>query len=220
MSWMVPSVVAALTTSAVLAFVYSYLYVQERDHHLKLWAWSWSLYTVRFVFDLLILNLTADAPWLVGQQAATLASALLLYAGTMHFLGWRILRIWIWIGVGCFVWVLVAMLAQFSVSVVSLPVFMLAGFLYVRTGWVLLRQGKGDIGSQITGWTLIAWGIHKWDYPLLRPVLWFAPWGFLIGAVFSQIVAVGTLILYFRQIKDELADSERRFAAWRRTRKT
>ncbi|MEZ4639123.1 MAG: ATP-binding protein [Caldilineaceae bacterium] len=211
MSWMVPSVVAALTTSAVLAFVYSYLYVQERDHHLKLWAWSWSLYTVRFVFDLLILNLTADAPWLVGQQAATLASALLLYAGTMHFLGWRILRIWIWIGVGCFVWVLVAMLAQFSVSVVSLPVFMLAGFLYVRTGWVLLRQGKGDIGSQITGWTLIAWGIHKWDYPLLRPVLWFAPWGFLIGAVFSQIVAVGTLILYFRQIKDELADSERRF---------
>ncbi len=211
MSWIIPSTIAALSTTAVLTFVYAYLYAQERHHHLKLWAWSWAIYTVRFVFELLY----ADSPdtnlWMIGAQVASVASALLLFSGTLRFLNRRIRPYWFVAGALSFLWIIAASVMQMSLTLISLPTFLMVGALYILTGWTLLGQGDRSIGAQITSWTLILWGIHKLDFPFLRPITWFAPWGFLLGAVFSLIVAVGTLILYFQQIKAALALNEQRF---------
>ena len=40
MSWLTPSIIATLTGSAILVFVYSFLYLQNRERYISIWAWG------------------------------------------------------------------------------------------------------------------------------------------------------------------------------------
>ncbi|MBS1250904.1 MAG: hypothetical protein MAG431_02503 [Chloroflexi bacterium] len=44
-------------------------------------------------------------------------------------------------------------------------------------------QMTSGVSKRLTGWAFILWGIHKADFPFLRTVTWFAPWGFILSAV-------------------------------------
>ncbi|MBU4263911.1 MAG: PAS domain-containing protein [Proteobacteria bacterium] len=69
------------------------------------------------------------------------------------------------------------------------------------------------LSRKITDWAFIIWRIHKADYLFLRPVIWFAPWGYLIGAVLDEIVvAIGMLLIYFQTTREALSKSEQRYA--------
>ena len=41
--------------------------------------------------------------------------------------------------------------------------------------------------------SLMLYGVHEMDYPLLRPVEWFAPIGFLLGATFTFMVSYSVI---------------------------
>ncbi|WP_173086420.1 PAS domain S-box protein [Fundidesulfovibrio magnetotacticus] len=58
---------------------------------------------------------------------------------------------------------------------------------------------------------MVLWGLHHFDYPFLRPVAWFAPWGFLIGASLGLLAAVAIIMAYMERLQAELARGERRF---------
>ncbi len=67
-------------------------------------------------------------------------------------------------------------------------VYGIAGFFYFFTGAMLI--GIRDIYSKrgmYLATVFMLYGIHKMDYPFLRPVLWFAPIGFILGALFTLI---------------------------------
>ena len=67
-------------------------------------------------------------------------------------------------------------------------VYGIAGFFYFFTGVLLI--GLKDIysGRGISlAVVFMLYGIHKMDYPFLRPVRWFAPIGFILGALFTLI---------------------------------
>jgi signal transduction histidine kinase len=53
--------------------------------------------------------------------------------------------------------------------------------------------------SYVVGYTFILWGLHKFDYPFLRPVKWFAPWGYLLGTLLALTSAMGILVIYFKE---------------------
>ncbi|MCG8551781.1 MAG: PAS domain S-box protein [Desulfobacterales bacterium] len=63
----------------------------------------------------------------------------------------------------------------------------------------------------VVGCAFILWGIHKADYPFLRPVAWFAPWGYLMGAVLEFVVALGMLLAYFQKNRDALKRNEEKY---------
>ncbi|SHO53751.1 hybrid sensor histidine kinase/response regulator [Desulfopila aestuarii] len=71
-----------------------------------------------------------------------------------------------------------------------------------------------QIVNDMKRWRLLSayifWGIHKANYPFLRPVLWFAPWGYLLGAVLELIVAMGLILIYFKKTKNTLIENESR----------
>lgn len=75
----------------------------------------------------------------------------------------------------------------------ALAVALYCGVLNLHLGWLLLHRGR-TLGR--LRWPLIAalWvsGLHWLDYPLLRPVEWFAPIGFSLCAVVS--VAINSLL--------------------------
>ncbi|AIF68634.1 hypothetical protein PAP_00960 [Palaeococcus pacificus DY20341] len=47
--------------------------------------------------------------------------------------------------------------------------------------------------------SLILYGLHEMDYPILRPVEWFAPIGFSLGALFTILSAFAVLSLIFTE---------------------
>ncbi|WP_158442497.1 DUF835 domain-containing protein [Palaeococcus pacificus] len=72
----------------------------------------------------------------------------------------------------------------------------IAGFFHFFTGALLfgLHGVYMKRGTYLAAAFMI-YGIHKMDYPFLRPVEWFAPIGFILGALFTLFEVVLVLVV-------------------------
>lgn len=209
MSWILPSVISCLAGSAVLTWVYAFLYLQYRERHMALWAWGWGCYVLRFVLLLLSLTVWPGEEIEHFIQLSVLASGYLLFLGTAAFLDREAKGGWLVGLAGGVFWVFWSRLADLPFFAANFPVYTFYGLISTWTGLLLLRSREAGRSSRlVTGWALVLWGLHKLDYPFLRPVSWFAPWGFLLGAVLSFVVAVGMLLVYFQRMRRELLTQE------------
>ena len=210
--WLLPSIIASSAAAIVLFLVYGYLLRSDHQESMRLWTWGWGFYAVRFVFVLLGIGFGHKPIFLGAEQLATLASAYFLLWGARSF-GSQGLP-WPW-HAGCVVmavWIPAAIAWGAPADILYLPTFLFMGAVQIYAGATILRfvGGKSPVKT-IAGWTFILWGIHKFNYPWLRPVEWFAPWGFLLGALFVLIAAIAVVLLYFEQVQRELKESEKRF---------
>src|SRR3546814_15845211 len=57
---------------------------------------------------------------------------------------------------------------------------------------------------------LIAWGLHKLNYPWLRPVEWFAPLGFLLADFLAMLAAAGLLLVTAGRLRSIADQAEQR----------
>ncbi len=209
MPWLTPSIIATMSGTALLSFVYAYLYIKDRKSYLALWAVSWSVYFIRFIF-MLWMVLVGNAPvFLIGNQIASLLSGVILLWGAYRFLDKRFPRAWgVASGLGV-LWIIVSVSWPFPFLATSLPTFAFLAFVYIWTGMTFIRSNiSGGAESAITGWAFIVWGLHKADYPFLRPVTWLAPFGYLLGALLEFIVAFGMLLVYFQKTRNDLRETE------------
>lgn len=215
MAWLVPSVIATLSGSLTLAFVYEFLYEQDRKPYLRTWMWGWMIYAGRYALQLIIASYHQTPLLFTGNQWLSLLSGVFLLRGTYQFIGRDIPRVW-WIstlvGMG---WILVAAYAQVPFMVATLPTFTFLAWVYVWTGSIFLKQtSHTGQGYRLVGWTFMLWGIHKADYPALRPVTWFAPWGYLLAAVFELVAAFGMLLTHFDKIRRDMNESQSTLVAF------
>jgi len=213
MNWLFPAIVATLISIFILAVVYFYLYTIDRQKYLLIWCVGWGFYALRLIFMLLlILPLGLDPYLLVANQLAALMSGVFLLGGTYRFLERKIPYFWVYWAIFSGIWVLYSTFSQLDFRYMTLPNYTFLGAVSLWTGVVLLRYlERGGLGTQITGGSFILWGLHKFNYPFLRPVEWFAPWGYLIGATLALIVAIGMILVYFRKTREDLQRSESRY---------
>ena len=212
MLWIQPSVIATLSATILLTLVYWYLYNQDRKRYLLIWMVSWTSYSVRFIFILVLLQNPDSLVLTFGNQAIALVSGWLLIWGGYEFVGKPISRWWGIATVVGVLWVMVSHVTEAAFVIMAAPTFTLLAAIYIWTGIIFTRISDIEgIGPKLTGWVFILWGIHKIDYPFLSPVEWFAPWSYLIGAVFALAVAMGMILIYFQKARQETARSESRF---------
>jgi len=205
MPWLIPSLVSTLTGSVILLGVFIYLYSLERSRFLGLWTVGWGFYACRFAFMLVFLSL---------NQTASLLSGVFLLLGAYEFDGRPPLARKVWLPPAAILaaWTLFSPLTDMGFFLVSLPTFVALGGVFMLTGAVILRTVKFNCPERnIAAACFFLWGLHKLDYPFLQPVLWFAPWGYILGAAFSFIAALAMILLYFRMNRLALAESEARF---------
>ncbi len=205
MTWLIPGVGAAILASLLVAFIFGYLYSREKEPALAYWAASWALYSLRF-FVILGLAVEILVPgWLIVQQGVSLASVVLFVFGTHLFLVRPFSLFWVYGAVACLVWTLFSHAMNFSFVAVDLPSSLFIGSGYAWTGFAVLRFFQGNSGARrIAGIALIFWGLHKADYPFLRPVEWFAPWGFVLASLLFMLSGLGILLLYYERSRDRL----------------
>ncbi len=212
MSWLMPAVIITFAISIVLALVFFYLFAQERQRHLAIWTIAWAAYSFRFVFQILIVRHGYSEWYWFANQAATVASGILLLWGTFVFSGKKMPLAWLYGGLLCCAWTVAALWFDLVFFWLTMPLSAFTAGIYIWTGVVLLgyREAQG-LGHKITGWTFIVWGLHKLDYPILRPVDWLAPWGYLLGAMLQVTVALGLILIYFELTKKKLVYNEQRY---------
>ena len=212
MSWIVPAQLVTLTGSLLLVFAYLSLYLQERKRYLAVWLASWSLYVARSIFDMLIV-LWGNQGMLVAMNLMSMVwSAALLFWGTCLFSGKKLNRGWLALFAGGSL-VIVARIPFPSLSPWTVILtYLLAAFASIWTGVTLLRfrQAKGP-ATVTTGWAFIVWGLHKADHPFLRPISWVAPFGYLLGAVFGFVSAIGMILVFLERARRELKASEEKY---------
>ncbi len=213
--WLIPSIIATLMCTIILASTYYFLYRSDRKPYLGIWTWGWFVYGLRFVF--MLLHISATSPnlktlFLVANQVVSLASGILLLWGVHVFLNRRFHKYWLFLGILFSLYI--ALLGMFSVPFfhLTLPTFLFLGLVYVWTGVIFLRWNQdGEASFRILGISFILWGVHKADYPILRPVAWLAPWGYLLGAALALVVAIGMLMVYFKRTQKRMEQSEEKY---------
>ena len=209
MNWLMPATVASLTGTLMLSLVYFYLYTQDRHRYLAIWCASWALYSIRFCFLMLTVLFDKNIAFDLGYYEFNLVGGLLLVWGVSLFLSRGMSKVWLLSTCLLALWIPIAVGEDFSFFSLTFPTFTFLAIIYIWTGIAFLRsKNLQGFGKYFVGWTFIIWGIHKGDYPLLRQVTWFAPWGYSLGESFAVMAAIGMLLIYFEKVKTDLLKKE------------
>ncbi|MCL6634457.1 MAG: diguanylate cyclase [Peptococcaceae bacterium] len=212
MPWLIPAIIAVLASTLVLAFSYSFLYLQHRQRFMGLWLGSWLLQCLRYALDLWQETARPGGPAYSAGQVAALLSACLLLWGTCEFLGRRPPAGWQVYTAATAVWIAAGTACGFTFWLQNVPVFVFLALAHIWTGAALLKSRElPGFGRHLTGWSLVLWGLHRANYPLLRPLEWFAPWGYLIASVLALLTALGMILVYYQRMSQDLLLSEEKY---------
>ncbi|MHB1349433.1 MAG: PAS domain S-box protein [Desulfobulbus sp.] len=215
MDWLFPSVAATLAGTVVLTGTYLYLYFHDRRKYLLVWGIAWLVHAFRDLFMLLCIAPSPVfqlSPFFIANQLAALVSGLLLLWGTYIFIRRKLPSGWLIFALLNVSWIIIGSFTAVGFTVLTTPSYFFQGFVYIWTGLVIKKhfQVRGP-GIHFTAGAFILWGLHKFDYPFLRPVAWFAPWGYLLSATLEIVVAIGMLLIYFEATREALAQNEERY---------
>ncbi len=213
MSPLIPAFTASFCGSLIIVWVYSRLYSLDNQSYIRIWFYAWTLLPVRYGL-LIVAGINGDSAAVIGlDEGLGLLLALLLLWGTYRVSDRGFPRRWALLMGAAFVWVLVASVAGLPALAISVPVSVTLGVTQIYTGTILLRSVLFDSQSRkLAGWAFILLGLHQLDFPLLRPVEWFAPWGFVIAVMLQIFIALSLLLMYFECTRAELEASQNRMA--------
>jgi signal transduction histidine kinase len=205
LNWLVLAESTTLFATFVLLVIFLAVHRRRPTEFSILWIIGWSVYVTRYIFGILnglygpitILNIAYN-------EAAALSFIILLRAALKTASPVRF-RVYGSITFGVIsIWIIYSAYAIRDIFWVSLPTFFFFGAAQILTGYYFLRANRVNrhIGGYVAGWSFILWGVHKLDYPFLRPLTWFAPIGYLIGALLTIMVGIGILMLLFEQAEE------------------
>jgi diguanylate cyclase (GGDEF)-like protein/PAS domain S-box-containing protein len=195
------SLIQAVINSAILFIVYGYLYFQEKRKYLRVWTLGWFLQFFRFLFEIwLLYNNSSILSFCI--HTLNLLSAYMMVHGTYTFINKKTPQGFGYLVVLNLLWFPVAYFINAPFYLEVLPIFLLTGIIYLGTGIAFIKTiDTTGIAKYITGVTFILWGIHKANYPFLKPIPETAYWGFLVTSVFEITAALGILLVHFEKAK-------------------
>lgn len=211
MTWYLPAEIAHVTISLLLAVMYLYMYFNDRRAFLLLWFFSWSCLVVKFVMELLLFQGYQHIAIIAIGQISALIAFVTLTGGTLLFLERTLPRYWAPLTSLLIVWIIGANILRQPEMAVLLPVLVFSLIIFVYTGWCCLVKSKEQpdrLIYNIIGYSFILCGLHLLDYPWLRPIEWFAPWGYFIAALLGLLIGCGLVLAYYQKIKLSLDASE------------
>lgn len=212
MPTLAPQVAGSLLASLLVGAVFLYLRGHDRADYLKFWAWASFCTALRHGFS--ILNMV-DRPSAIydacSNTAVVLAGAFLLL-GVYHFLERPVRPIWYIFAVPILIWTPIAALVETNFWIATGPAFFFRGLTDIGAGAAMLHR-RDRVGATIAGISFVLWGIHRLNFPFLRPVEWFAPWGFELAAFLAISVAIGIMMAHFESARDQANQREREFRA-------
>lgn len=207
---------SALSVGILLATTI-YLHRTYRSRCLRDWVVAWALYTLRF--GLMALRPAAPGAVIIVTFAeiAHLATAYFLLRGSLELEG-RAVPSWIAsVLVLSALWATSATAMGLSQLLVTFPTSLAAGAIMIYVGSRYLFRGPeqddASFGRIMAGGGLLAWGIHKLNYPFLGASPTIAPVGFALAGWLALLVGAGLLMVHLDRLRAAKRRSERHFKA-------
>ena len=212
MNWLSYTILENFAGILVLIGIYYYLYRQYKEKYLGIWTLSWFIYSIRLPFEFVMATGYRTIPALIANQVLSLSSGMFLLWGTYAFIGRPFPKKWIYFYCLTSMWIVIAITFGFSFDLLALPTFTFLGCISIWTGIKFLQlKNVEPISKNLTGYAFIVWGLHKADYPFLRQVDWFAPYGYIVSSILILLSAFGIFLLYFQKINSSLEKKNQYF---------
>lgn len=140
-------------------------------------------------------------------------SSLLLLVGTLYFLGRQPSLLFLTHAIGLVTaWSALTTFIVDDFLLRSIPLYAVSGGALIVAGIAILRARREVevAATHLVGVALVLWGLHKLDYPWLRPIEWFAPFGFLLSEFLAMSAAVGLLLITAGRLRNIADRAERK----------
>ena len=189
-----------LTAAALLFLSYS----GNKDKMFAWWSLGWLFFAIQAFLDHLLIYVKSNPLWLIRNIIWPLAAVFFFYGICLFAKKKGCLR---YSGNYCRVLVLIFTILSFFSAYIGIYLYnswlISALSISILTGCLLLISAyyyyhividRKAIYNRLIVVGFILNGVHDLDYFLLRPVEWFAPYGYLLGAIFSLIFAFGMIL--------------------------
>jgi signal transduction histidine kinase len=174
----------------VLAFTY-------RKRYFGIWAAAWGLYGARLC-AIAAFIVSRDDRWLFVHQVATGWTSLLLLWAAVVF-AWRPLwrRAYFAIVALPVLWAWIAIYRVRDFLFAAVPSVIFLGLVTLATGVVFAVYGhrSRSRSAVVVSGAFILWGMHHFDYTILRANGAWVPYGYYLDILFVLAVAGGMLML-------------------------
>jgi signal transduction histidine kinase len=167
------------------------------------WALGYVFYSLRQISQFLLA--TGAISFYAAPDILVALYFGLIWCGVRTFFGKNRHSVDVMAAVGVVsIWAVFARLDHMSFLATTLPLYLVGMAVMAHLAhefWRRRSLRNGD-GLAILGALFLLRAIHFGDYPFLRQVEWFAPWGFFIGAWLD--VAIGVTLLVTAQRHEKL----------------
>lgn len=204
-------VITSLAGTAMIVLVYIYLYFLYKERCLGIWAIAWTTLFSRYVFF--------DSGLLAWQdsylnffvfQSLIIASCLLLVRGIYEFMGKPFDKQKLF---GLII--LLTVLNTFTDEIAPSPQIKLLFPLIVGSsiglwmGVIFIRlKNLQGVGHLFTGFAYILWNLFNLSYPFNIFSPFIANYSYIIGGTFRLCIGIGTLLVYFEKVRNDLIKKE------------
>lgn len=211
---MVTELHAALLQAVVTfgtAAVCWYLYAHYRRAEVLWWSVAWSLYVLR-IGAIVGFLATRAQPWLFVHQVLTGWTGLALLWAALTFSRAAQWRRWYALAVVFPVaWSYLAIYELESFMLAVVPAVLFISLATLWTGVVFARQCRRtkSRGSAVLAAVLTIWALHHLDYPVLRAMGSWDPWGYYLDILFVLAMNIGIVLLVLEALDGRTRELER-----------
>lgn len=206
-----PAILQAAITAG-LAVLFLALHRRTQKPFFRWFSLAWALYAVRIGAIITFLR-TETFIWLYWHQILTGWTALALLGAALALRAPTRRRKWL-LGLAAFppLWSYIAVFQLDSFPLAAWPaVAFLSGITLATAGVVWIERGRNAApGAGLLSFSMLLWGLHHLDYPLLRAKGAWVPWGYYLDIAFSLLVGAGGMMLVLGERARELERLQRR----------
>lgn len=188
-----------------------YLYLRYRRRDFMWWSIAWSLYVLR-IGAIVAFLVKRDLAWLFAHQVLTGLTALALLWAALTYSAlatWR--AAYLAAPVLVVAWSYVAIFQLDSFMLAAIPAVTFLSLATFWTGWVFLRQWRRtrSRGAAVLAGVLFTWALHHLDYPVLRAMGSWNPWGYYLDILFVLLMGMGIVVLILEELDSRTRDLAR-----------
>lgn len=216
--WLVPAFIAAITLSFLIGIIFIYTNYYFKKAYLKIWGAGWIVLSIYFAISMLNASFNtylSQSQLLISKQfqiVFSLTNGILMLSGSLSFEEKRLSWKWILLSFIVLLYSIFASLLKFPFIIATIPQYTYLGMIFIQAGRLLLKQGTSStMGRKLASYSFILLGIHKMDFPFLRPVVWFAPIGFFLSPVLELLIAFGIFFSFFEVQREEIMETNKKY---------
>ena len=195
-----------LAVTLGLAALFFYLHRRYRKRHFLWWSVAWAIYSLRLVCIIVFLA-SSQWTWLYWHQVATGWTALAFLWAALVFSRqetWRRAYLLFLLFPPVWSWVTIFRLDDFGLAAGTTVAFLSAATIWTGVVFERYRRRTGSPAARMLAITLLLWGLHHLDYPILRARGAWNPWGYYLDLLFVLAMGGAVLLLVIEELRQGL----------------